>query len=84
MRRTRRIRMSTDRNKVVNRLVNIIKTDVKSVVDLSNGERNRVFGRILNHWLDDTRESVIDRYVDEEAMEATNYAINIVLKELRQ
>lgn len=84
MRKVRRTRIGTRRYAVVNRLVAIIKADAKSVVDLANGERNRVFGRVLNHWLDDTRESVIDRYVDEEALDVTNFAINIVLKELRQ
>ena len=82
MRRARRTRMSTKRNQIVNQLVEIAKQP-KNVIDLYKGNKNIVFGRVLNCWLDSSQESVIDRYIDEEAIDATNYAINIVAKEIR-
>jgi hypothetical protein len=85
MRRTRRVRVSTKRLEVVNKLVQLAIDDDPIMDYLTNGERNRAFGRLINKWMDSTtRESVIDRYVDEDAKDVTSYAINIVNKQLRE
>jgi hypothetical protein len=85
MRRTRRVRVSTKRLEVVNKLVQLAIDDDPIMDYLTNGERNRAFGRLINKWMDNTtRESVIDRYVDEDAKDVTSYAINIVNKQLRE
>jgi hypothetical protein len=84
MRRTRRVRVSTKRLEVVNKLVQLAINDDPIMDYLTNGERNRAFGRLINKWMDSTGESVIDRYVDEDARDVTSYAINIVNKQLRE
>jgi hypothetical protein len=84
MRRTRRVRVSTKRLEVVNKLVQLAIDDDPIMDYLTNGERNRAFGRLINKWMDNTRESVIDKYVDEDAKDVTSYAINIVKKQLRE
>ena len=85
MRRTRRTRVSTKRLQVVNKLVQLAINDDPIMNYLTNGERNRAFGRLINKWMDNTtRESVIDRYVDEDARDVTSYAINIINKQLRE
>lgn len=85
MRRTRRVRVSTKRLEIVNKLVELAIEDDPIIDYLANGERNRAFGRLINKWMDNTtRESVIDRYVDEDAKDVTSYAINIINKQLRQ
>lgn len=85
MRRTRRVRVSTKRLEVVNKLVQLAIDDDPIMDYLTNGERNSAFGRLINKWMDNTtRESVIDRYVDEDAKDVTSYAINIVNKQLRE
>jgi hypothetical protein len=84
MRRTRRVRVSTKRLEVVNKLVQLAIDDDPIMDYLTNGERNRAFGRLINKWMDNTRESVIDKYVDEDAKDVTSYAINIIKKQLRE
>lgn len=85
MRRTRRARVSTKRLEIVNKLVELAIEDDPIIDYLANGERNRAFGRLINKWMDNTtRESVIDRYIDEDAKDVTSYAINIINKQLRQ
>lgn len=85
MRRARRARVSTKRLEIVNKLVELAIEDDPIIDYLANGERNRAFGRLINKWMDNTtRESVIDRYVDEDAKDVTSYAINIINKQLRQ
>lgn len=81
MRRARRTRMGNNRQAVVSHMVSMAKADTRTMELISNKERNKAFGRILNAWLDDRRESVIDRYVDEEAFDVTNYVLNIIAKE---
>ena len=83
-RRVRRTRMGKNRNNVVNQLVSIARRSTKVMTNLENGNRNKAFGYLLTHWLDETRESVIDRYVDEEAKDVTGYALNIIAKQLRE
>ena len=84
MRRTRRARVRTKRLEIVKKLVQLAVDDDPIIDYLANGERNRAFGRLINKWMDNTtRESVIDRYVDEDARDVTSYAINIVNKQLR-
>jgi hypothetical protein len=84
MRRTRRTRVSTKRLQVVHKLVQLAINDDPIMDYLTNGERNRAFGRLINKWMDNTRESVIDKYVDEDAKDVTSYAINIIKKQLRE
>jgi|SaaInl59LU_5_DNA_1037362.scaffolds.fasta_scaffold11755_4 hypothetical protein len=85
MRRTRRTRVSTKRLQVVHKLVQLAINDDPIMDYLTNGERNRAFGRLINKWMDNTsKESVIDRYVDEDARDVTSYAINIINKQLRE
>ena len=85
MRRTRRARVSTKRLEIVNKLVELAIEDDPIIDYLANGERNRAFCRLINKWMDNTtRESVIDRYIDEDAKDVTSYAINIINKQLRQ
>jgi hypothetical protein len=52
---------------------------------LAEGNRKKAFGRLINKWMDSiSQESVIDRYVDEDAIEVTSYALNIINKRLEQ
>ena len=80
MKRARRTRMGNEKMNVVMQLVGMVEQDEVLMSYVTNGERNRAFGRLLNKWMDSSQESVIDRYVDEEAKEATSYALNIVNK----
>ena len=81
MRRIRRTRPGTNRNAVINALKAKLLSDPQYALYMETGQRNRAFGRLLNSWLDsETRESVIDRYVDEEAFSMTWTAINIVYR----
>lgn len=75
--------MGSKRNKIVSQLVQIIRNDTKLFVEATTGSKNRAFGLLLHKWLDDSKESVIDRYVDEEAKEVTSYALNIIRKEVK-
>ena len=79
MRRIRRTRMSTNRKQVLNKLVSLAKQDCM-ITDTVATNYNYAFGRLLNKFLDESRESVIDRYVDEEALSVTTHALNIVRK----
>lgn len=54
----------------------------RSLQYLQTGQRSRVFGRFLNKHLDETGESIIDRYVDEDAKEIVAFALNIINKHL--
>lgn len=85
MRRVRRSRVNKQRNQVVNRLVSMASHDQVIVEALAEGNRKKAFGRLLNKWMDSvTQESVIDRYVDQDALEVTSYALNIINKRLEQ
>lgn len=84
-RSVRRTRMASNRMNVVMRLVAIAKEDETLLTAIEEGMRNKAFGRLINKWIDPvTRQSVQDKYVDEEAREATSFAINIVAKQLRE
>lgn len=81
MRRIRRTRPGTNRNAVINVLKAKLSSDPQYDLYMKTGQRKRAFGRLLNSWLDsETRESVIDRYVDEEAFSMTWAAINTVYR----
>lgn len=84
MRRARRSRIGRNRAVVVARLVALLKDDEKAITALGTGNRNYAFGKLLHKWIDHTRESVIDRYIDSEAKDVTNYAINIVNKQITE
>jgi hypothetical protein len=81
MRRVRRTRI-TERNKnaLLNQLKTMILEDSVLLEYVTTGQRNRAFGRLLNKRLDSTNESLIDRFVDEDAMNITGFAINIIAK----
>lgn len=83
-RRARRTRMGQDRNKIVSQLIRLASSSDRIMTKLIEGDRKKAWHLLLTHWLDGTRESVIDRYVDEEAKDVTGYAINIINKELRE
>ena len=76
MRRARRTRPGQDFNKVVSRLTDLLAKDEKAIEHIITGHENKAFGRLVNKWLDASRESVLDRYVDEEAYKMTWTAIN--------
>ena len=83
MRRARRTRMSTNRNNIVRQLAVLAKEDNRIFTAIKENNSKLAFGRLLHKWIDtSTRESVIDIYVDEEAIDAVSYAINIVRKSL--
>lgn len=84
MRRTRRSRVNKDKQVVLGHLVWMASNDERIVTALEEGNRKRAFGRLLHKWMDNTQESVIDRYVDEDAIELTSFALNIVNKELKE
>jgi hypothetical protein len=81
MRRVRRTRV-TERNKnlVLNQLKAMILDDQTLLGYVTTGQRNRAFGRLLHKPLDKTNESMIDRYVDEDATELVGFALNIIAK----
>ena len=80
MKRARRTRMGNEKMNVVMQLVGMVEQDQVLMGYVTEGDRKRAFGRLLNKWMDASQESVIDRYVDDEAKEATSYALNIVKK----
>ena len=83
MRRVRRTRITeANKNQVFNQLKLMALADEKILTYLATGQRNRAFGRLLNKHMDSSQESVIDRYVDEEATEITSYVLNTVYKHL--
>lgn len=84
MRRTRRSRVNKDKQVVLGHLVWMASNDERIVAALEEGNRKKAFGRLLHKWMDNTQESVIDRYVDEDAIELTSFALNIVNKELKE
>jgi hypothetical protein len=84
MKRARRTRMSTNKPQVVRDLVNMIINDDRLFKAVETNDTKLAFGRLLNKWLDkESKESVIDRYIDSEAMDAVNHAINIIKKSLK-
>jgi hypothetical protein len=84
-RKTRRSRMSSDRMNIVMRLVGIAENSEIIQKALENNNRNRAFGLLLTSWFNkETRQSVIDLYVDEEAKDATSFALNIINKRQKE
>lgn len=84
MRKARRTRLGQNRYAVLNHLIDMALHDDVVLDYLKADLRNKAFGRLLNSWMDEeTRESVIDRYVDEEAKDVTGHALNIIAKRQR-
>ena len=81
MRRVRRTRV-TERNKntILNQLKAMILDDHNLLSYVTTGQRSRAFGRLINKPLDASNESMIDRYVDEDAKEMVSFALNIIAK----
>ena len=78
MRRARRSRIGLNYEVVLNHMVVLATKDDNITLYLKNGERNRAFGRLLNKFMDSSKESVIDRYVDKDAFKVVHHALNKV------
>lgn len=84
MRRQRRSRIDAKvHNQILSLLIHKATTDNRIVQYISEGNKNKAFGKLLNKWLDSTQESIIDRYIDKDACNITWYAINTLNKQLR-
>jgi hypothetical protein len=83
VKRTRRSRVSLDKHIVVEQLRTLALKDEALMDYLKAGQRNRAFGRLLHKWMDESQESVIDRYIDDDAIAVTSLAINVINKSLQ-
>lgn len=81
MRRARRSRLGKNLYTVVATLLQLAEADDIIIEALCDGNKNKAFGRLLNKWMDSSRESVIDRYIDQDAYTAVWSALNIITKE---
>ena len=81
MRRVRRSRIGKNIHTVVTILIQLAEADDIIIEALCDSNKTKAFGRLLNKWMDSSRESIIDRYIDKDAYTAVWLALNTITKE---